>query len=211
MKKTEIDKLLEIASRKRGRKLKYQDDVLAFIYAYGLERGRVPVKASVLKKLYKNWSDEPVTPYVLGCRLLELFMEKNGFYLVNKTALKLSEPLYEKLAAEKTKLKVVKQLRVHQFIRDNELKSGRFWYRTDVLFKVFKKWSETIYKRKSLIPLTKFIRTFKLIGFSYKITGEAGKTYIGINKRLETSRRSASALKRWSKVEEKKEETISKK
>lgn len=148
----DLNKLLESLENTEEKK-EYSDHVLNFIAFYNLKPGNNLVKATVLYKLFKNWSKADVGSFNFSFRLKEIFphqMIKDGmFFSLDQSALNLSEAAL-KLLQTKPERHLLPSYKRHfeSFLAKYQVTEGTYWVESYVLYYLYDKWLFEI-KRKT--------------------------------------------------------------
>ena len=148
----DLNKLLESLEDSEEQK-EYSDQVLNFIAFYNLKPGNNLVKATVLYKLFKNWSKADVSSGTFTNRLKEIFpyqVIKDGtFFSLDQSALNLSEAAL-KLLQTKPERHLLPSYKRHfeSFLNRYQVTEGTYWVESYILYYLYDKWLYEI-KRKT--------------------------------------------------------------
>lgn len=153
-----VDELLESLNNQEQSEqvLEYHNDVLPFLTHFSIISGAYPVLNSLIYKLYKAWSKNPVSQNVFSLTANQiLFHIKRGsksYYLINKPAIKIAESEFELVRGKKRKLDKSPLYRKHfeNFINKHNLLKEEIYVESYVLYYIYDKWCYSINRK---IPL----------------------------------------------------------
>jgi hypothetical protein len=129
----------------------YRNDLLAFLSFYNLQNGNEKVNKTLIKRMYREWSDDPIEGRLLDWELGKLLTQcptDSRCYLVNEKAINLAASAYKYLLGRKhnkTKSPFYKK-HFDRFLSSHGIKKGQVWMPAFVLFHLYDKWT---YKNKS--------------------------------------------------------------
>jgi len=164
-------------------KIQNQDTVITFLRFYNIEPGPHYIKDKYLYKLYKQFTENPVSSVLFQTRMGEylksvnpIFREKRKqigkHYLINKKQLNLAEKALEILEKENKKpshKSIVWKNHFENFLNKYGIKPGKdkyIWVSTNTLYDLYDKWVYEIKKRRALSKreLVQFCKIY----FEYK-------------------------------------------
>lgn len=183
------EELLELADKpnKEAEVLETsKNDVLRFLTTYNIKPGKQTVKKRLLYDLYRKWSDDPLESknfnLEVGKYLLVHFKGIQAYYCINRKGFRLAmdiEELYLKHSKDKTKVIGYKK-HFDSFLKHYELKPGKYYIETFVLYTLYDKWT---YKNGANNPLgyNQFYNFCKLY-FTKKRKTSNRVAWFGVNK-----------------------------
>lgn len=149
--KVALKDLLKLAESKESKRPHSEkplsnDDILAFIYAHGLDSGSNDVRARSLYTLYQRYSKLPVSFINFSIQMREYFVfvkrSKEIYVKLNKSGLDLIAPLHEKDAKRAKRTKVFQHQGFNKYIKDTNIKEGQDWIEAHVLYTMYLDWQE---------------------------------------------------------------------
>lgn len=165
------EELLEIAKGTSDIELHVDtgNDVLDFISFYRLKKGPHLVTKQLLYKLYRQWSQTPLTAKTFS-REMALFITTNKTtFSINVAECSILQQTLEKLK-DKTKSKLYKT-HFDNYLKKYNIKKGTFFVKDTVLYNLYDKWTYGIRKRNPL-GIGNFNKFCKLY-FKYVIKGRS--------------------------------------
>lgn len=154
-----------------------QDDILSYLAAFNITSGTVKITSSVLYKLYKEWSKNPVERLAFGYRLAEILpKEKERYYLINQDSIFLNKELAKwRVIKKKNKVKSPKwHNHFKAFLNHYGLKKGPVYLEGDMIYWLYDKWEYNRGKKGHILNRVAF--------------GSFCKLYLGEEKRTAYSR-----------------------
>ena len=150
----ELLKALEQVKEEKVEQSEYHNDILAFLHFYKIENGDNKVTAKLLRQLYVQWSDDPITANHFGQELNKFITRKSDtYYLINQKSFHLAASSYKFLKQNK-KDKIKRPLyRKHfdNFLAHYGITKGRsVWVPGFILFHLYDKW---VYKNRTIRTL----------------------------------------------------------
>lgn len=167
-------------------KIQSEDTILTFLRFYNIEPGPYYIKDKYLYKLYKQFTEVPVSSISFHIRMGEylkiskpIYPEEKDkhfkYYSINKKQLNLSEKALEVI--ENTEKypphkSLVWKDHFNNFLEKYEIKPGKekyIWVSTNTIYDLYDKWTYEIKKKKCLSKseLIKFCKIY----FEYKRDG----------------------------------------
>ena len=112
---------------------RYENEMLRFISEYKLEPGDSKVPVQILLELYNRYNIQAVNRHTLTVRLKKYMPFENGHFLLNMSAIELSQTYYDILASKYRDMSksTVAQTRFKKFLNDKNIKNGHTfvpWY-----------------------------------------------------------------------------------
>lgn len=125
----------------------WPNDVMEFISIYNLKTGEHHVTNKLLYRLYRLWSNIPVTQRVFTTTLMDLFPSiqygANKAILLDKNSLNLKQEAYNYVKVQdKTKYKGYLKL-FEKYLHTYCIKKGSFFIKDSVLYKLYSKLCST--------------------------------------------------------------------
>ena len=154
----------------------YHNDVLAFFSSYGILPGEHQVNKSVLRYIYKNWSNNPITYKQFVTELGKFFAKSisggRTCFNINQDAFTLSTRAYKIISKNTRSATKSPKTKEHfeNFIKKYDIKKGTFWIEARTFFYLYDKWTYTI-KKKNPIGYLNFLKLCRLYFPVKKNTG----------------------------------------
>jgi hypothetical protein len=133
----------------------YHNDVLAFLSHYNIQNGPEKVSKTLIKKIYNEWSENPISKDKLENELTKLLQSDARYYHLNQRSINLAASAYKYLSENKTIKKVKSphyKKHFETYLNHYGIKRGKVWIPVFVLFHLYDKW---IYGNKRNRGLTK--------------------------------------------------------
>lgn len=149
-------KQLETVKEEVKKKTRKSSDLLEFLTTFNIEPGIIRVERKILYRLYKQYSNKPLSDAAFYRRLANYIkMEKNFFY-VNQKQVDISERVLNLLKpAHREQTRVVPlQMHFQNFIKKFNLKAGKkpntIWVSAKTLYDLYDEWTYGIRKKTPL-------------------------------------------------------------
>jgi len=166
----------------------FNDDVVGFCTHFDIQSGTFTVRQTLLYKLYKLWSFEPVSRETFGRRINQYILPhqkgRYWYYLLDINALKISIEAYkilQKQIRDKTKSPHYKR-HFENFIKHYDIKSGTYWIESFMLYYLYDKWIYKIHKHNPMGEFQFF--NFCKIYFDYKRKTSNRVMWFKVNKAI---------------------------
>src|SRR5271166_2224668 len=184
----ELEKALEQASKEELSTQEYASDVPAFLSFYKIKPGKDLVNKRIINKLYKCWSENPISDQKLG-EQINLFIPSHQigsqyFYHLNKKAIDLSKEAFkhiEKHTHDRIKIPAWKA-HFDKFINHYKLKSGDYFIEGYILLNLYDKFTYETNKKYSL-GYQQFFKFCELYFDRQKLTSNK-ISYFGVDKSI---------------------------
>lgn len=201
-------------------KIQSQDTLLTFLRFYNIEPGTHPIKARYLYKLYKQFTENPITSIQFNTQIgyyLKFVrpsfknnkkIEPSKYYLINKTVLNLSERALEFIESiDKNPPHKSLDWKAHfdNFLAKYDIKPGKdkyIWVSTTTLYNLYDKWKYEI-KRKKGLSRNEFVQFCKIY-FEHK--QETMSLYYKIDESIKDKMSETKARNSLTNEKEKKQE-----
>lgn len=165
-------------------------DIPAFVHAYDIKPGTKPIVATLLYKLYRHWSKDPLTSVIFNKHMLSYFRSKRGKHshllFINVSFYKLMQKLQKALSdsGNALKNKVLKNKAVFEsFITLNNIKAGTEYIASSNLHSLFMHWRKVNNIKKNMDH--RHFKKFLEIYFEGKKIMSKYVTSYGINQTVE--------------------------
>lgn len=130
----------------------YKNDVIGFIHAYKIEDGPHRINKKTLYRLYRFWSENPISQNVFGLELGEVLIVKSNYYHINRDVLKV-KLLINELRTKRLSTKIPSYKKhFDTFMKKYYLEAGDFYVNGDGLYFLYDKW---IWKTRIRNPITR--------------------------------------------------------
>lgn len=146
------------------KRVKNEDDIVAFLRFYNIEDGPSRIPSKTLYNLYKKSTTKPSNEATFNLRigkyLLKYQIRANVYYKINQKTINLSEKALELLKPKREKTKNhFWKIHFENFIKKFNLKSGKethfIWVSIAILFDLYDEWTYEI-KRNSTLNIKVF-------------------------------------------------------
>lgn len=152
-------------------------DLADFISFYGIKSGKNRVLLSGVYRLYRAWSQTPVSRRLFSSSIRSYLKDINGYVSINKDPMQFILPLAENAyGPKKSKYTNIRHTRLNQFIDEVKWEAGPNYYTVEELFHIFNKWGRK--NNIAFVPLRDFT-IFLSLRFTIKQLN--GKTKYGIS------------------------------
>lgn len=180
----ELLKLLETAEEAEG-PIEYTNNVIPFLTKYNIVPGEEEVPASILYKLYREFTREPVERHLFIRYINEILVEKGDhrkpYYTINLSAMRISKEYY-KLLCEKEKKQTYKHIQhIRNFIEMYELEDGDNWVISSELYMLYRlRFLKT--KKRAKLSIEQFVQQMKVM-FNYKYDEKKRGYWFAVNEK----------------------------
>jgi hypothetical protein len=158
------------------------NNIVAFLLFYKLEPGAFQVKITVLYRLYKAHTKDPVPKRTFINEVTNYIINKNGFFYINKNAFDIGHKTFTLFkASEKVHKYPSFNKHFQNFIKANNLEDGNIWTDNVLIHEEYKTWCKIVH-RKRLLGIKSFNRFLKLYFKQGKQTGNI--KYTKINRKI---------------------------
>lgn len=156
----ELIKLAESPTNADTEIYNYPSDILQFLSEYNIKSGEERVPNSFLYRLYKKWSENPLSQRSFSNHLVDIFQfTRYGPYYamhINKSAITLKEEAYKYLKrVDKTKSSKT-SAHFKKYLEKYSIKKGGLFIKDTVLYSLYDKWCGTRYKDRHPLSLFQF-------------------------------------------------------
>lgn len=139
------------------------NNVVAFLLFYKIEPGAFPVNRKLIYKLYQQHTKESweINHFL---KEMNLYIPSNkSVYFINKNALNIGHKTFELLKKrERVQKSPTYKRHFENFCKACGIQDGGNWYSSQLLFKEYREWCETIKRQKPLnkINFNKFLKSY---------------------------------------------------
>lgn len=135
-----------------------QDDILSYLASFNITNGTTKVLSSVLYKLYKEWSRQPLERMSFSIRLGQILVRDNRYFLINHDSIALNKELAKwRTAKKKYKVKSPKwHNHFKAFLNHYGLKKGPVYLEGDMIYWLYDKWEYNRGKKGRSLNRTAF-------------------------------------------------------
>lgn len=165
----ELLKLIQESDDTEDSSLNYKNNILEFISAYNIKRGKERVSKRIMYALYRAWSINAVTNSIFTTEMTKFFdtyyYRDKVYYLLDKKALKLASETYNLLKTpDKVKFKAWAN-HFHKFLDYYNIKKGSYYVKDKFVYELYSRFltitSEKKIDRKP-ISYKQFIKFCKM-------------------------------------------------
>jgi hypothetical protein len=184
----ELEKALEQSPKSQESTQEYETDVPQFLAFYKIKPGKDLVNKRTIFKLYKCWSQDPLTIHKFGTQMNEFIpfhhINNQLFYHLNKKAIDISKEAYNYLLAHTHDRIKIPAWKIHfdKYLRHYNIRSGDLFIPAYVLHNLYDKFVYETNKRFRL-GYDQFLNFCRLYFMNEKLTRQQ-LVYFGVNKSI---------------------------
>ena len=130
----------------------YLDEIIAFVNTLNLKPGTNVVRSASLYKLYKNFSEDPISQLSFTNRIHNYLPGEGGRVLINLEATVIGEHIFKgKRGPRCHSLNKKYKRSIEDFLENCDVKPGKFYIETYILFEMYAEWVR-LTQRPVIVP-----------------------------------------------------------